>query len=50
MKPKDIIAALVILGYVFLKFRGINGELDPALFIILGYYFVKRENGADNGK
>ncbi len=48
-KPKDIIAGLVLVGYFFLKWQGLNGELDPAVFLILGYYFVKRQNGADNG-
>lgn len=50
IKPKDFIAGLVIFMYFGLKIRGIDGALDPALFLILGYYFVKRENGSDNGK
>lgn len=49
-KPKDLIAALVIVGYFVLKALGVNGALDPAIFLILGYYFVKRQNGSDNGK
>ena len=49
-KPKDVIAALVIVGFFVLKALGTNGALDPAMFLILGYYFVKRQNGADNGK
>ena len=49
-KPKDIIAALVVIGYFTARFRNINGNLDAVLFLILGYYFVKRTNGADNGK
>ena len=50
MKAKDVIAGLVIVLYGVLKIQGINGVLDPALFLILGYYFVKRGNGQDNGK
>lgn len=50
MKAKDYIAGLVILVYAMLKIQGFDGALDPALFLILGYYFVKRQNGADNGK
>ncbi len=49
-KPKDFIAAIVIAAYVFLKVQGFDSALDPALFLILGYYFVKRENGSDNGE
>lgn len=48
-KPKDLIALVVIVGYFLAKLQGLNGFLDPALFLILGYYFVKRTNGADNG-
>lgn len=48
-QPKDIIAVLVVIGYFIAKAQGINGFLDPALFFVLGYYFVKRTNGADNG-
>ena len=50
LKPKDIIAGMVILGYFVLKALGVNGALDPAIFLVLGYYFVKRQNGSDNGK
>ena len=49
-KPKDFIAALVIVGFIFLRLKGANGDLDAAVFLILGYYFAKRENGEDNGK
>lgn len=48
-KPKDVIAVLVVVGYFAGKAIGIDGFLDPALFFILGYYFVKRGNGTDNG-
>lgn len=49
-KPKDAIAFLVVFVYMVLKIVGVNGALDPALFLVLGYYFVKRENGQDSGK
>ncbi len=48
-KSKDYIATLMILVYAILKFKGFDGTLDAALGVILGYYFVKRTNGADNG-
>ncbi len=50
LKPKDIIAGLVIVLYGFLKWQGIESDLDVPLALILGYYFVKRGNGADNGQ
>ena len=49
-KPKDIIAILVIVFIGFGKFQGFNGSLDVVLALILGYYFVKRQNGIDNGE
>lgn len=49
-QPKDIIAALVVIGYFIAKFQGLDGILNSAFFLVLGYYFVKRETGADNGK
>ena len=50
LQPKDIIAILVLLFILTLKILGLNGTLDPALCIILGYYFVKRQDHEDNGK
>lgn len=49
MKPKDAIAMLVIIGFVYLRATGIDGGFDAPLALILGYYFVKRTNGSDNG-
>ena len=49
-KPKDIVAIVVIIGGLILKYSGIDGGVDVALALILGYYFVKRSNGQDNGK
>ena len=49
-QPKDGIAAMVVMSYVILKIAEVDGALDPALFLVLGYYFVKRENGKDSGK
>lgn len=47
---KDIVAIIIILGFFALKISGINGTLDGTIGIILGYYFVKRNNGQDNGQ
>lgn len=50
LPPKDIIAVITIVAYVILKALGLDGALDPALFLILGYYFAHRKNGTDNGR
>lgn len=49
MKNKDIIAAIVILGFVSLKIAGIDGGLDTSLALIVGYYFGHRTTGIDKG-
>ena len=49
LKPKDIIAGMVIIGFVLLRINGVDSGFDAPLAVILGYYFVKRENGRDNG-
>jgi len=50
MKPKDVLAGLVLVVYTIMKLRGLDGSMDAALGLMLGYYFVKRSNGQDNGK
>ena len=49
IKPKDIIAAITIIGIMVLKFKGLDGGLDTAGALILGYYFAHRRNGDDKG-
>lgn len=48
-RPKDFIAGLVIVAYFILKLLHLNGALDPVLFLILGHYFARRNEGADKG-
>ena len=50
IKPKDIVAIITIVFIFLLKFYGFDGSLDTTLALILGYYFVKRRDGLDNGK
>lgn len=40
--PKDAIALLVVGGVILFKMTGHDGVLDPALALIVGYYFAKR--------
>ena len=48
-QPKDIIALATIVAIVTLKLNHINGYLDAAFGIILGYYFAHRHKGSDSG-
>lgn len=50
IKPKDVIALAVIIALVLFKLTGHNGSLDPALALIVGYYFGHRHTGRDDGK
>lgn len=50
IQPKDIIAFIVLIGIGFLKIKGIDGSLDAAAGLILGYYFVKRVENKDIGQ
>jgi len=49
IKPKDVMAFLVIVGYFIAKWQNFNGEVNTAFMLILGYYFVKRQDGKDSG-
>ena len=50
LQPKDIIAAVFLVGILILKAMGIDGSLDTAGALILGYYFGHRVSNVDNGK
>ena len=50
LQPKDLIALAVLIGIGILKLKGMNGQLDAIVALILGYYFAHRQNGSDNGK
>lgn len=41
-KPKDAVAILTLVLITVLKFQGLDGELDTAGALILGYYFARR--------
>ena len=49
-KPKDLVALVTLIGIFFLKSRGLDGQIDIAAALILGYYFAHRRNGDDNGR
>ncbi len=50
LKAKDLIAFFVLAALFYTRFKGIDLEIDAIMGLILGYYFVKRQNGQDNGK
>jgi len=39
---RDIIASLILCGLFYCKVRGMNGTIDSAIALIIGYYFSKR--------
>lgn len=43
LKPRDLIAMIVLLGLFTAKFLGMNGTIDASLALVLGYYFARRE-------
>ena len=49
LKPKDIIAFLIIVALILFKLTGHNGYFDTPVAIIIGYYFAKRSNHVDKG-
>ena len=49
MKPKDIVAIITLVLIAGLKLYGIDGKLDAAAALILGYYFAKRHGKEDSG-
>ena len=48
-QPKDIIAVIILTGIGILKVKGIDGQLDIAGALIIGYYFGHRLDGIDKG-
>ena len=49
LKPKDVIAAVTIISVMILKYKGLDGQLDLILALIVGYYFGHRQSKVDNG-
>jgi len=49
-KPKDLVALIVLVGIGLLKWQHIDGQLDIAAALILGYYFAHRKDGIDKGQ
>ena len=49
LKPKDLIAAIILVGVIILKYNGFDGKLDAILTLIVGYYFAHRVDGIDKG-
>ncbi len=46
----DLIAVIVILGYLLLKYFGKAEEVAPAVLIIIGYYFGHRAANKRNNE
>jgi len=50
LQPKDLIAVILILCYVFLQVNGMGDKLNDLLAVLIGYYFGLRKTGHDTGK
>lgn len=50
LKPKDIIATVIIVCVTFLLFTGYTGPLTEVISLLIGYYFGHRTQGVDSGK
>ena len=48
--PRDVIAVVILFLLFVLKLRGINGKVDIAIALIIGYYFSKRVYEEKNNK
>lgn len=50
LQPKDIIAVLILVSFVFLAFNGIDTPLTDLVALMIGYYFGHRSTGIDDGQ
>ena len=48
-QPKDLVAVVTLIGLFLLKARGVDGNIDTAGALILGYYFAHRMDKTDPG-
>jgi len=49
LKPKDIVAIIVLLCAVFLIFNNIASPLTELIALVIGYYFGERQSDKPNG-
>lgn len=42
--PKDVVAIITIIGFLWLLSKGFNGWIQSAFMAILIYYFARRED------
>ena len=49
LKPKDLIAIVVLICITFLLFTGYDGPLVNFIGVLIGYYFGHRQTGQDAG-
>ena len=39
LEPKDLIAIILVIGYVFLSWKGAQTMISSAVMIIVGFYY-----------
>jgi len=49
LKPKDIIAIVLVVCITFLLFSGYEGPLTEIITLLVGYYFGHRVTKLDSG-
>lgn len=49
LKPKDIVAVVVVVGIFGLIVLKANHSMDSILALVVGYYFAHRDDGTDPG-
>jgi hypothetical protein len=49
LKPKDMVAIVIILAFTFLLFNNYTGPIYDFMGILIGFYFGQRKSGVDSG-
>jgi hypothetical protein len=44
IKPRDVIAAIALLGGGLLLYKGVDGFVTATVTLIIGYYFGRRQD------
>lgn len=47
-RPADVIALVLISGYMFLQWRGVETMLTSAVLLVVGFYFGRSTPSATN--
>lgn len=48
LEPVDIIAVLLLISCLFLKYKGLDGGVTTTVAVIVGYYFGHKRKAENN--